>query len=1379
MSINVANTATGVNIYDAIALNNPIIDLSANVGTGDISLNSALQQYVMFQNNVTVPTAISGNGFSFSGWFYPTVSQVIGSTILDISGTGGIKCTLYYGTNNTLSGYFNGVSLNSSITINPGSWHFFTYTIACTSQGNASQSLYVDNNSPIIDNNATYTSFSIGSQYTSTAAYIGIGNTNGLTPTLSCFNGKIDDFRFYSRVLTSPEINVLYNFNTKSNNTTPSIFAQCSYDVPYYNAIQIIVSGTFSGLYITRVLPATGETMTTQISASSLTLVNDIAWAYVDASVNYNTTYTYSLTPYVQNNSGTTVNLSTITPNSLINGSFKEGTNLPALGKYSTVTSSNLSGWTVTSTQPDNTSVWLCNGSISGISFTNALPSTFNYYVNIRQSIKGASTRIQQLFGFYAGSQYYLSFYAWPNDGLYNSSQTLTVMFDCTVLLNNYSFSSPYNIAAFTFPVSVSKTGKCALTFTITSTSSNTTTGINIGNIQLLAQSLTNIGNKVVDPSGLVLYYPLDSNSTSGTLVYNCSTGILPGIADASLCSGAIMSSTPVPSLLSKTTTSFNGLTSYICLPSWTMPSKSIGSSFSISGWFYPLSGTSSNSLICWLGTGGTSGDVKVFLNQGALDFSMGYVEVLSTTSASYNYTANAWNFFALTGQCGSDLSGTYTFYLNSLPLTSIKQLWLSNTNFLNNYLGGYPSGVSSGSLGYLLGSIQDFRIYNRSLSAQEISSLWSYGLSNTSYTSIVDPTTLGIYYPMDQSTRIVGSGNVNPPTYSNITTSGLTLTCTGNFFKVNVTYTGGIGTPATNFAINGTGIVTQAMTGLSANTLYTFTTYVMNDSTILFPLSATSSVMTLGTVNTPVISNLTATGLRLDCSGSFSSCKVTYSGGTANQASGTIISGANSASITFTGLSPNTSYTFVVYPMNTNNVQSTIGSTISVVTLGSIGSLRASNTTINGTNLDCSGVFTSCNLSFTGGTASITSPFTFNTVNAFSQILTSMTSNSTYTFTAYAINSAGVVSTSGTQLVVNTLAVISSTPTVNATTSSSTTLVCNGLFSKCNVVYNGNRSTLVTPSSGSLLTGLNTITQVYSSMTANSLYTFFVFPVNIVGIQSTTSTTVNVLTLGEITTALTQFNITSSSIGISCNGSFNSCMVNVTGGPSVPASGSIINGNNSIMTNYTYLNPNTNYTFTVYPINSGGLASSVGTTGTFVTLSRLNSLTMSNITAFGATVSSYGSFSVCVFNNTQTSLTNSVTGANSATYTYSGLSPNTTYNISVYSLNLMGVVSTGVTDISSITFLTLGSANTPTFNSISSTGMTILCSGSFSSCYIMYSGGSALPESGFVVTGTNSISQVMTNMNPNTNYTFYVYPRNSNDIQNVLYSTASVTTTT
>ena len=897
----VANFATGVGVYDATLINGPVLDSSANVGTGDLSLNATAYQYMSAAETTWTPPAVTaGNGISFSGWFYPatysgSTYQSSGATLFDISGIS-TSVSMYYDGAGRLTGNFNGNvvtcpvvvqnNLQPSATTVYGSnngWHFFCYTIYCTSVGTALQSIYLDASCAPGLNQATTINTTSYVQITPNAGnYIGYGQGQGAA-TWAYFNGKVDDFRFYNRVLTPPEISVLYQYNYKSN-TTPTIAAQLNYDVSYSNAVQIDVSGTFSGLDVSRnptfSAALTGGTASIKVSAAALQLVGDTTWAYVDTTVSPDTSYSYTIKPYIMNTYGSTItSMGSITTTPVLNGFFNQATTLPSAGTSSLASTAVVGGWTFVATAGTSTNT-LCNGSVANF-YTGVLPSTVTYYMDVSQSAIG-STQMYQNIGIYTGTTGFVSFYMWPKDASYNASQTVSVSLGGMTLLNAYSFATstanavPYT--SFNLPFSMTRAGTYPLTFTFANSAANRS-GVNVSAVQVRMQDTTaiGIGYKTIDPSNLMLYYNFDTSfagaGATGFSLYDSSNGTPYGTAtlDASMVGGATISSTNPVSLMGVNSLYFPGGSSYAKIAKWTLPVASVGAGFSITGWIYRgaasisvtaitdayvINGTSNPTISMirgntytlsidasghpfWIQTiagaynsnntynsgvtnngtqtgtitftvpydapntlyyvcqnhstmqgsititgstssnatvasfGATDGSyVNIFMNQrnGTLDFSCNGFNGAEFIASQYPVQSQMWSFFAMTCACTSATSSAtqcnYNYYMNDLSMQSMQGAWPNRSatlpmNFVNNFLGGVPSGLvisanADGVLRDLLGNIDDFRVYNRVLSKGDINALWSYGFALNQYANLIDPTGLGMYYPMDPGSNLL-----------------------------------------------------------------------------------------------------------------------------------------------------------------------------------------------------------------------------------------------------------------------------------------------------------------------------------------------------------------------------------------------------------------------------------------------------------------------------------------------------------------------------------------------------------------------------------------------------------------------------------------------
>ena len=244
----------------------------------------------------------------------------------------------------------------------------------------------------------------------------------------------------------------------------------------------------------------------------------------------------------------------------------------------------------------------------------------------------------------------------------------------------------------------------------------------------------------------------------------------------------------------------------------------------------------------------------------------------------------------------------------------------------------------------------------------------------------------------------------------------------------------------------------------------------------------------------------------------------------------------------------------------------------------------------------------------------------------------------------------------------------------------------------------------------------------------------------------------------------------TSSGTTIACTGTFSKAYVTFSGGAGTPASGTLINTANSISQAYTGMAATT-YTFTVYPVNGDGIpasASGTNNSSATITIPIITAAAFDTLTTFGQIPLSgiTGSFATySVFNNGVLV----ASGLTASTYTFTGLGNNVQIGpVTVVPYNASGTAGTAfvVTGGSgSGRNYTWAQANAPTFSAITSSGTTLACTGTFSSAYVTFSGGTGSPASGTLITGTNSITQIYTGMAGGTLYNFNVYPVNGGGI--------------
>lgn len=714
----------GANIVSASVVSlNPETILGR--GFGYLSLTAASQQYLTSTNNtITLSAWSSGMGFSIAGWFYSagtsstsTSSQLSNATFISFTGTNGISMNLRYFKQNPIllftidpARIILGVP---TYNILPNIWNHVVIVIGGTSvDGNTSPSqvsynLYLNG----ILLTTAYGPWPNGNYTTQTIGYDSVGNY---------FNGYIEDIRVYNRALTLNDINVLSTL--PANNTVNSSIVDIQSMVMYYP----FESGSFTNNY-------------GALSMSSISIVN---------------------------------------PNFTI-----------GLGSGF--------GWTVTGSGTLGTS--------SGYSFP--LPTGITTYVTVQlPATIGSSTTLSQTITYLASetaTPYMLSFYAFPCG---KPGVKLTVSIGNMILLNRVSFglnartadttsynfvdpnmynivdpigmvmyysmdftSTVYNIAynyadnTFTLPFLFTGGGEFPIVFKFTNESGASSilgiTGVKISTIT------SGSGYTAIDNSNLALYYPLDMVSSST----NYATG--SEVVDSVLVNGATVSNI--------NNINANGCLSlvatdnqYMSMGSWTPPKAAMNAGMSFTGWFYVSVGiTQKPKAVLFSLAGGLNGaQIQCVYNTfyGCLEFiSNGNESIVQDyTAGSYKLIPGSWYFLAYTILSTNNVGtgAIHTYYLNDSCMNQIINsagTWIWPVGlFSTNTLG--TSLVWCGSFS---GYLDDFRVYNRALSAKDIAALWVYGYNsitgvsstnlNGNYGDLLDPSGLQIYYPFNQGTGI------------------------------------------------------------------------------------------------------------------------------------------------------------------------------------------------------------------------------------------------------------------------------------------------------------------------------------------------------------------------------------------------------------------------------------------------------------------------------------------------------------------------------------------------------------------------------------------------------------------------------------------------
>jgi len=310
----VANFSTVLGRYDGTYLNGTVatVDPSGNIGTSDLSLNAG---YLVNPNAFTTPAVGNGTGFSITCWIYPQGAQASNYTpIFDLCGntaTASNTCTLCISGNSTapvLVGNYQGTQIyvpSGSVVAN--AWNFVAYTVCCSGSTQMVQTLYV-NNTTMSVTGGTYSALTVAN------TYMGYGQGT----FAQTFNGKVDDFRYYGRVVTPMEIRVLYGFAYGKTGVAAL--------VPSLGTIsatggQVTVPFTFSNTgtyaYLNYVRVGSDGSKATGFANSSTFVPSGNGYTWSDTTANVGTTYQYVWTPWVlgaAGAAGTPVSVTTLGP---------------------------------------------------------------------------------------------------------------------------------------------------------------------------------------------------------------------------------------------------------------------------------------------------------------------------------------------------------------------------------------------------------------------------------------------------------------------------------------------------------------------------------------------------------------------------------------------------------------------------------------------------------------------------------------------------------------------------------------------------------------------------------------------------------------------------------------------------------------------------------------------------------------------------------------------------------------------------------------------------------------------------------------------------------------------------------------------------------
>jgi hypothetical protein len=656
------------------------------------------------------------------------------------------------------------------------------------------------------------------------------------------------------------------------------------------------------------------------------------------------------------------------------------------------------------------------------------------------------------------------------------------------------------------------------------------------------------------------------------------------------------------------------------------------------------------------------------------------FTDTLLSVNTSYEYIVTPYNS---SGNAGTLLTITQSTLPNLISLSSSV---ITITQILLEYTGNYTHVNISRNGTVIANNITGTTYMDSELTP------------NTSYEYIVTPYNLsgntGSILTITKSTL----SNITSLSISDITTTQIVLEYTGNYTSVSITRNGFI--IATNIIVN-----TFTDTGLTVNTSYTYIVTPYNSSGAGIAGSITKS--TLSNITSLSISDITTTQIVLVYAGNYTNVSITRNGTS-------IATNITGTTFTDTGLTVNTSYTYIVTPYNSSGAG--IAGTITQSTLSNITSLSITDITTTQIVLVYAGNYT--NVSITRNGTSIATNIIGTTFTD-----TGLTINTSYIYvvTPYNLYGSGIAGS----ITKSTLPNLTSL-SVSDKTTNQIVLVYAGNYTNVSITRNGT----------SIATNITGTTFTDTGLTINTSYTYIVIPYNnsdfagasLTITQSTLPNLISLIVSGQTTNQIVlEFSGNYIDVSITRNGT--SIATNITG---------------TTFTD-TGLTPNTSYTYIVIPYNSSGAGTSL--TITKSTLPNLTSLTIPSQTTTQIVLVYAGNYTNISIIRNGTYIATNITGT---TFTDTGLTPNTSYTYIVIPYNSSGAGTAG-----SITKSTLPNLTSLTITSQTTTQIVLVYAGNYTNVSITRNGT-------YIATNITGTTFTDTGLTPNTSYTYIVIPYNS-----------------
>jgi hypothetical protein len=487
-----------------------------------------------------------------------------------------------------------------------------------------------------------------------------------------------------------------------------------------------------------------------------------------------------------------------------------------------------------------------------------------------------------------------------------------------------------------------------------------------------------------------------------------------------------------------------------------------------------------------------------------------------------------------------------------------------------------------------------------------------------------------------------------------------------------NVVYQIGSGTATT---LTGYTNTNTTVTGLAADTVYNFSVYSVNS----YGTSSNAATVTFGTdPAAPTAlgaSSFSTTGMTVSWTGTSTatSYNVTYQ---PNNGTWSTINGVTGTSTNLSGLTPGTLYNFYVVGVNgygTGPASSTYNTgTLCAAPTGLAGS--GSTTTSIVMNWTATTGASTYTLSYQPSGGSWTS---IPSISGTTKTVSSLTAGIVYNFYVVAVNTYGSSGQSSTV----TYGTISSSPTgLTGSNATTTSLDLNWTAStgatSYTVTYQIGSGTMTT------LSGLTGTSKTVGSLTAGTVYNFYIVSVNSYGTSSTGTAYVYGTDSGA-PSGLTASSFSTTGLTIAWNASTGATSYNVSYQYSGQGSWSTVNGVSGTSTSLSGLSPGTLYNIYVNAVDSYGTSPASSTYNTGTLCAAPTGLTASSATNASINVSWTATTGVVTYTlNYQPSggSWSQLTSLTGTSTTVNGLSGGTSYNMYLVAVNNYGSSGNGNT---------------------------------------------------------------------------------------------------